>query len=53
MLLAIDVGNTQTVLGLFDGDALVEHWRIATDSRRTADEIALMIRGLLDSSEHG
>ena len=53
MLLAIDVGNTQTVLGLFDADELVEHWRIATESRRTADELALLIRGLLDSSEHG
>lgn len=53
MLLAIDVGNTQTVLGLFDGDDVVEHWRLATESRRTADEMALLIRGLLDSSEHG
>ena len=47
MLLAIDVGNTHTVLGLFDGDDLVEHWRIATESHRTADEIAVVLRGLL------
>ncbi|MGH8969638.1 MAG: type III pantothenate kinase [Actinomycetes bacterium] len=47
MLLAIDVGNTHTVLGLFDGDDLVEHWRIATESQRTADEIAVVLRGLL------
>jgi type III pantothenate kinase len=53
MLLAIDVGNTQTVLGLFEGDKLVEHWRLATDPRRTADELALLVRGLLDSSTHG
>src|SRR6185312_9763254 len=47
MLLAIDVGNTQTVLGLFDGEKLVEHWRLATDPRRTADELALLVNGLL------
>ena len=47
MLLAIDVGNTHTVLGLFDGDDLVEHWRIATESHRTADEIAVVLHGLL------
>jgi type III pantothenate kinase len=52
MLLAIDVGNTQTVLGLFDGDKLVEHWRLATEPRRTADELALLVNGLLDSSGH-
>jgi type III pantothenate kinase len=53
VLLAIDVGNTNTVLGLFDGAELVEHWRIATDARRTADELALMTHGLLAQSEHG
>jgi type III pantothenate kinase len=47
MLLAIDVGNTHTVLGLFDGDDLVEHWRVATEAHRTADEIAVLLRGLL------
>ncbi len=47
MLLAIDVGNTHTVLGLFDGEDLVEHWRIATEAHRTADEIAVVLRGLL------
>src|ERR1700751_5799293 len=50
-LLAIDVGNTQTVLGLFDGDALREHWRVATESERTGDELGLLLRGLLDLSE--
>ncbi len=48
MLLAIDVGNTHTVLGLFSGDEVVEHWRIATDGRRTADELAVVVRSLLD-----
>src|SRR6185312_4615506 len=52
MLLAIDVGNTQTVLGLFDGEKLVEHWRLATEPRRTADELALLVNGLFDSSGH-
>jgi type III pantothenate kinase len=47
MLLAIDVGNTHTVLGLFDGEDLVEHWRIATEPHRTADEIAVVLHGLL------
>ena len=49
-LLAIDVGNTQTVLGLFDGEELREHWRVATESERTGDELALLLRGLVDLS---
>ncbi|MFN8034530.1 MAG: type III pantothenate kinase [Acidimicrobiia bacterium] len=47
MLLAIDVGNTQTVIGLFDGKDLVDHWRIATVAERTSDELALMIQQFL------
>ena len=47
MLLAIDVGNTNTVLGMYDGDNLVSSWRIKTDARTTADEMALTYRGLL------
>jgi type III pantothenate kinase len=47
MLLCIDTGNTQTVIGLFDGSELADHWRIATNSERTADEIALMIQQFL------
>ncbi|WP_283139218.1 type III pantothenate kinase [Rhizohabitans arisaemae] len=50
MLLTIDVGNTHTVLGLFDDDEVVEHWRVATDPRRTADEIAVVLQGLLAQS---
>ena len=50
MLLTIDVGNTNTVLGMFDGDRIVEHWRINTDPDRTADEIAVLLRGLLEHS---
>jgi len=50
MLLAVDVSNTHTVLGLFEGEEVIEHWRIATDPRRTADEIAVVLQGLLAQS---
>lgn len=46
LLLAIDVGNTDTVLGLFDGRRLLHHWRLSTELRRTPDELALMLRSL-------
>ena len=46
-LLAIDIGNTNTVLGLWRGDDLVAHYRIETNDRRTADELAVLLRGLL------
>lgn len=42
MLLTVDVGNTETHLGIFRGDELVHEWRAATNARRTADELALM-----------
>jgi type III pantothenate kinase len=48
MLLAVDVGNTSTVLGLFEGETLVAHWRISTDARRMADQYAVLLRELLD-----
>ena len=48
MLLAVDVGNTNTVLGLFTGEELVQSWRITTRARATGDEMALTVRGLLD-----
>ncbi len=47
MLLAIDVGNTQTVFGLFDGEELAQHWRIATEAHRTGDELGVFLRGFL------
>jgi type III pantothenate kinase len=50
MLLAVDVGNTQTVLGLYDGEALTDHWRLATERTRTGDELAVLYRGLFDPS---
>ncbi len=50
MLLAVDVGNTNIVLGLFDGDTLVEHWRIQTDKNRTTDETGLTVVQLFNTS---
>jgi len=49
MLLTVDVGNTQTVLGLYDGDTLREHWRISTEAERTGDELGVLLNGLLDA----
>jgi len=48
VLLAIDVGNTQTVFGLFDGDRLKEHFRVATNRSHTGDELAVMLRAFVD-----
>ena len=48
MLLAIDIGNTNTVVGVFEGERLSRSWRVRTDARSTADELALLFRGLLD-----
>ena len=42
------MGNTQTVLGLFDGDVIVERWRVATQRHLTADDLASTLQGLLD-----
>ena len=47
MLLTIDVGNTNTVLGLFDGEDLIKSWRVKTDPRSTADEMSLQINALV------
>jgi type III pantothenate kinase len=47
VLLAIDVGNTQSHLGIFDGDDLAEHWRFATEAQETADELAVRVSTLL------
>jgi type III pantothenate kinase len=46
MLLVIDVGNTNTVLGVYDRGVLVDHWRIATERGKTADEWGIMFRDL-------
>jgi type III pantothenate kinase len=47
VLLAIDVGNTQSHLGIFDGGDLAEHWRFATEAQETADELAVRVSTLL------
>ena len=46
MLLVIDVGNTNTVLGIFKDQELVDHWRVSTDRLRTTDEYGVLIRHL-------
>jgi type III pantothenate kinase len=46
MLLALDVGNTHTVLGVFEGNHLRANWRIATSSEATADELGVLLRSL-------
>ena len=47
MLLTVDVGNTNTVLGIFDGEELVRSWRVKTDPRTTADELWLQFHALV------
>ncbi len=55
MLLVIDAGNTQTVVGLYDsGDhshQLLDHWRLSTNSERTSDELLLLLRQLLETRD--
>jgi type III pantothenate kinase len=51
MLLAIDIGNTNTVLGAFHGETLARNWRIATRADATGDELGVAIRGLFASAE--
>jgi type III pantothenate kinase len=53
MLLAVDIGNTQTHLGAFDGERLVEHWRFQTRAGATGDELAERIGGLMALSGLG
>lgn len=64
MLLAVDAGNTQTVLGLYEladttsddrrpDDGLIDHWRLASDATRTPDEMAVLLEGLLGFHDVG
>src|SRR5207244_11776322 len=46
MLLAIDLGNTNTVFGVYDGERLVKHWRLSTQKDRTVDEFGILLRNL-------
>jgi type III pantothenate kinase len=50
MLLVIDIGNSNTVLGLYDGETLVRNWRITTDKTRTTDEYVVVIERLFSLS---
>lgn len=49
-LLAVDIGNGHTTLGLLADGEVLAHWRVATDERRTADEWAVLVRGLVRES---
>lgn len=55
MLLVIDIGNTNTVIGVYDGQDLRHHWRVQTDRRATADEQGILLRQLFASVDamHG
>ncbi|HET8605349.1 MAG TPA: type III pantothenate kinase [Marmoricola sp.] len=53
ILLCADIGNSRTTLGLLDDGEVLDHWRVATDERRTADEWAVLLRGLLAESVAG
>ena len=53
MLLVIDVGNTETVLGVFDGEELAAHWRVTTARGRTRDEYRLLLGGMLAMEGYG
>lgn len=52
MLLVIDIGNTNLTIGLFEGDKLDWHWRLATDHNRMPDEYGLQLLGLLQHARH-
>lgn len=53
MLLAIDVGNTHTVLGVYEGDRLRDHWRIETRKHRPSDEYGVLVTQLLEGAGLG
>jgi type III pantothenate kinase len=52
VILAVDVGNTQTVLGLIAGEKIVGHWRVSTDPALTADELRVKVEGLVALDGH-
>ena len=53
MLLAVDAGNTQTVFGLYRDTELLEHWRVATETQRTGDELGALIGRFIELSSVG
>jgi type III pantothenate kinase len=50
MILVFDIGNTEIVMGLFEGPELLDHWRVATTPERTVDEFGLLVRALIRES---
>jgi type III pantothenate kinase len=50
MLVAIDVGNSHTVIGIYQGERLTQHWRISTNAERTSDEHGVMLNALLQGA---
>ncbi|MEL7565198.1 MAG: type III pantothenate kinase [Dehalobacterium sp.] len=52
MLLAIDAGNTNIVLGIYQNNTLISHWRVSTDRQKTADEYGILLRNLFDFQGH-
>ncbi len=50
MILVFDIGNTETMFGLFEAGELLDHWRIASDPERTIDELGLLVRALVRES---
>ena len=48
LLLVIDVGNTNIVMGVYDGDRLINHWRVRTERNMTEDEFHLLATGLFE-----
>jgi type III pantothenate kinase len=53
VIVVFDVGNTETTIGVFDGEELRAHWRLMTDVARSSDEFGLLLRGLLHAREIG
>ncbi|MEO7040482.1 MAG: type III pantothenate kinase [Gemmatimonadaceae bacterium] len=51
MILVFDIGNTETTVGVFDGDALHSHWRLTTSVERTPDELGLLLHDLLRAAQ--
>ena len=51
MLLAIDVGNTNIVLGVFEGDRLTQSWRLVTMRERTSDEVGILVTHLFEHQD--
>ncbi len=53
MLVAVDVGNSETVVGVFDGEELTHHWRLTSSPRQTGDELGVLFQTLLGSATAG